>query len=122
MSYGEALERIGAVPYYCDIDTFIDQISSGNLKNRDAVVSLNAGVRPVSHFALVPAVAQWFRKPIIPCTADTIIAGKRKDLGNALATKAGLEVPRVYGPHECAEARNEARLIVKPRDLRGLLD
>lgn len=119
MSYGEALERIGAVPYYCDIDTFIDQISSGKLNDCDAVMSLNAGVRPVSHFALIPAVAQWFRKPIIPCTADTIIAGERKDLGNALASKAGLKVPRVYGPHECAEARSEARLVVKPRDLGG---
>lgn len=119
MSYGEALERIGAVPYYCDVNTFIDQISGGKLNTCEAVVSLNAGVRPVSHFALVPAVAQWFRKPIIPCTADTIIAGERKDLGNALASKAGLQVPRVYGPHEFAEAQAEARLVVKPRDLGG---
>lgn len=116
MSYGEALERLGAVPYYCDIDTFIDQIANGKLNDCEAVVSLNAGVRPVSHFALVPAVAQWLRKPIIPCTADTIIAGERKDLGNALASKAGLQVPRVYGPHEFAEAQAEPLLIVKPRD------
>jgi len=119
MSYGEALERIEVVPYYCDIDTFIDQISSGKLSNCDAVMSLNAGVRPVSHFALVPAVAQWFRKPIIPCTADTIIAGERKDLGNALAARAELHVPRIYRPHELSDAQNASRLVVKPRDLGG---
>ena len=119
MSYGEALERIGVVPYYCDIDTFIQQISTGRLGHCDAVMSLNAGVRPVSHFALVPAVAQWFRKPIIPCTADTIMAGERKDLGNALASRAGLRVPRIYRPHELVEARNAARVVIKPRDLGG---
>lgn len=119
MSYGEALERIGVVPYYCDVDTFIEQISTGRLGHCDAVMSLNAGVRPVSHFALVPAVAQWFRKPIIPCTADTVIAGERKDLGNALASRAGLRVPRIYGPHELVEARSAPKVLIKPRDLGG---
>lgn len=119
MSYGEALERIEAIPYYCDIDTFIDQISNDKLNSCDAVISLNAGVRPVSHFALVPAVAQWFRKPIIPCTADTIIAGERKDLGNAIASRAGLKVPRVYESHEFSEAKKARRLVIKPRDLGG---
>src|SRR4028118_675430 len=63
MSYGEALERINVLPFYCDIDSFIRQISANQLPFLDAVISLNAGVRPVSHFALVPAVSQWFQLP-----------------------------------------------------------
>jgi D-alanine-D-alanine ligase-like ATP-grasp enzyme len=119
MSYGEALERLGVKPYYCDVDTFIDQASSGRLPECDAAISLNAGVRPVAHFALIPAVAQWFQIPIIPCTADVIMAGERKDLGNAIAGRAGLWVPKTYLPDDIACARNEGALIVKPRDLGG---
>ena len=119
MSYGEALERIGIIPYYCDIDTFLGQAVSGKLDFCDAVMSLNAGVRPVSHFAVVPAVAYWFQKPIIPCTADTIIAGERKDLGNAIAQSTGLKVPKIYRRNEISIARESQRLLIKPRDLGG---
>ena len=119
MSYGEALERIGVVPYYCDVDNFIEKASTRRLSDCDAAMSLNAGVRPVSNFALIPAVAQWFQVPIIPCTADVIMAGERKDLGNAVAESAGLRVPRIFAREEMLEARQEDCLVVKPRDLGG---
>lgn len=119
MSHGEALERIGVHPFYCDVDSFIRQASCGQLSEIDAVISLNAGVRPVSHFALVPAVAQWFQMPIIPCTADVIMAGERKDLGNSIAIRSGLRVPTVYQAEEMDLARATRTLIVKPRDLGG---
>ena len=119
MSYGEALERINVLPFYCDIDSFIRQISANQLPFLDAVISLNAGVRPVSHFALVPAVSQWFQLPIVPCTADVIMAGERKDLGNAIAKRAGLRIPTTYLREQIDSAREARTIIVKPRDLGG---
>jgi len=119
MSYGEALERIGIFPFYCDVDTFCEKAFSASLPEIDAAFSLNAGVRPVSHFALVPAVAQWCEIPIIPCTADVIMAGERKDLGNNLAAQTKIRVPKVFNCSQIDEAKREDWLIVKPRDLGG---
>jgi len=119
MSYGEALERLDILPFYCDVDTFIEKAAMGSLPSCDAAISLNAGVRPVSNFALVPAVAQWYQIPVVPCTADVIMAGERKDLANAIAVKAGLRVPKTYEREDLFEAKMEHSVIVKPRDLGG---
>jgi D-alanine-D-alanine ligase-like ATP-grasp enzyme len=119
MSYGEALERLEILPFYCDVDTFIEKAALGSLPSCDAAFSLNAGVRPVSNFALVPAVAQWYQIPVVPCTADVIMAGERKDLANAIAVRAGLRVPRTYKRVDLSEARSERFVLVKPRDLGG---
>lgn len=119
MSYGEALERLEILPFYCDVDTFIEKAALGSLPSCDAAISLNAGVWPVSNFALVPAVAQWYQIPVVPCTADVIIAGERKDLANAMAVRAGLRVPKTYEQGGLSEARSERFVVVKPRDLGG---
>ncbi len=119
MSYGEALERIQVRPFYCDIDSFCQKVFSNQLPDCDAVISLNAGVRPLSLFALVPSVAQWGQIPIIPCTADVIIAGERKDLGNHVAQQLGLVLPTTYTRRQIEKARQEESLIIKPRDLGG---
>lgn len=119
MSYGEALERVGAHPFYCDIDTFCEKAFAKSLPNLDAAISLNAGVRPVSHFALVPAVAQWCQIPAIPCTADVVIAGERKDLGNLMARQRGLNVPKTFTRAEIKSAQSLPKLVKKPRDLGG---
>ncbi|MES1158828.1 MAG: hypothetical protein ABUL42_02930 [Terricaulis silvestris] len=119
MSYGEALERLGMHPYYCDIDTFCGQAIAKTLPGISAVISVNAGVRPISHFALVPAVAAWATLPIIPSFADAVIAGERKDLASLVAQHCGLQLPATFGAADIDVARREPLLIAKPRDLGG---
>lgn len=119
MSYGEALERISVHPYYCDIDTFCAQAVGKALPGISAVISLNAGVRPISNFALVPTVATWCNFPIIPSRGDVVIAGERKDLASLVANHCGLRLPPTFTLSQIGLAKAESRLVVKPRDLGG---
>lgn len=119
MSYGEALERLSVRPYFCDIDTFCRQVSDNSLPGIDAVISLNAGVRPVSHFGLVPAVALWRGYPTIPSEADVILCGERKDVATLLAAESGLSVARSLFAKDAALLSKETTVIIKPRDLGG---
>ena len=119
MSYGEALERLSVHPYFCDIDTFCTQAFENRLPGVSAVISLNAGVRPVSHFGVVPAVGLWRQLPVIPSTADVVLAGERKDIATLIARDCGLSIAASIKEDELSQWQKDQLVIVKPRDLGG---
>ncbi len=115
-SYGRAIECLGASPFYIDVDTFCRLAFSDSLPILNCIFNLNAGITPISNWALVPSVACWKRIPIIPCDADTIILGERKDLSFLLAKNSGFQIPRTY---DSQSSVGQGNIIVKPRDLGG---
>lgn len=117
--YGQAVQGLGAEPYFIDVNSFCERAVTGRLPELDFVVNLNAGVRPISNWALVPAVASWCDLPILPCEADVIIAGERKDLSNLLAERWGLRIPVTYTSQLLSKLPDAKRLLAKPRDLGG---
>ena len=117
--YGQAIQGLGVEPYFMDVDSFCERAIAGRLPDLDFVINLNAGVRPISNWALVPAVASWCDIAILPCEADIIIAGERKDLSNLVAEKMGLRIPHTYTAASLASLPPETQVIAKPRDLGG---
>ena len=118
-SYGHALEELGLQPYFVEVKDFALQALASNLPNVVCAFNLNAGITPISNWALVPSVASWTGIPIFPANADVLIVGERKDTAALLAKRAGLNIPRTYSPAELQVLENDHSLIVKPRDLGG---
>lgn len=117
-AYGISLQALDLEPFYIDVTSFGRQAFSGNLPPLLAAINLNAGIRPISNWALVPSIAQWSGIRVLPCPADVIIAGERKDLSYLLAQNAGLPVPADF-PQSALAQLGSREILVKPRDLGG---
>ena len=118
-SYGEALEYLDAIPYFVDVESFCRQAFTDQLPPLRCVFNLNAGITPISNWALVPSTCQWKAIPVLPCSADTIILGERKDLSTLVARTSGFPTPRQFRSHDEAIAECGNGFLRKPRDLGG---
>lgn len=119
LAYGHGLEALHVHPYFVDVTSFCRQAFDGTLPALTCAFNLNAGLTPITHWAVMPAVAAWCGVPPLPVTADVLIVGERKDTANLLAASCGLCVPTGYRWSDLASLPSDAELIVKPRDLGG---
>ena len=118
-AYGFALEALRIHPYFVDVTSFCRQAFDGTLPPLRCVFNLNAGVTPITHWAMMPAVAAWHGIPPLPVAADVLIVGERKDTATMLAASCGLPVPTNYSWSDVCGLPGDTQLIVKPRDLGG---
>lgn len=118
-SYGLSLEALGVHPYYMDVTTFCRQALAGNLPDLICSFNLNAGIAPITHWALVPAVSVWCEVEPMPARAEVLIVGERKDTAALIAASAGLETPQCFQLDQLADLPDGFELVVKPRDLGG---
>ncbi len=118
-SYGQALEELGVHPYFVDARTFASQALDGSIPQMVCAFNLNAGITPIHHWSMVPAVAGWCGIKPFPSEADVLIVGERKDTANLIARESGLNPPEWYTLDELRKMSPESTLIVKPRDLGG---
>jgi hypothetical protein len=118
-AYGSALETLGIHPYYLDVTSFCRQALARDLPDMICAFNLNAGVTPITHWAVVPAVAAWCGIPPLPAEADVLLMGERKDIANLVAASCGFHVPTTYSKAEAERLADLSDLVVKPRDLGG---
>lgn len=118
-AYGDALEGLAVEPLFVDVASFCRRALAGELAGLTCAFNLNAGITPISHWAMVPAVAEWCGIPPLPASAEVLIVGERKDTAALIARQAGFEVPTCYAAEEIAGLPAGSQLIVKPRDMGG---
>lgn len=118
-AYGSALEALGVEPYYVDVASFCRQAFEDALPDLHCVFNLNAGIAPITHWALVPSVAAWCGLRPLPAEADVLIVGERKDTAALIAQSCGLQIPLEFRLEDVSGLAPERLLIVKPRDLGG---
>jgi hypothetical protein len=113
------LETLGVHPYYLDVESFCRQALAKELPPLIGAFNLNAGITPIHHWCVVPAVAAWCDIEPFPVHADVLIAGERKDLASLIAQSVGLRCPADYDSARLAALRPEHDVVLKPRDLGG---
>lgn len=118
-SYGHALEDLGLQPFFCDVETFGKLAFNGSLPDLICTFNLNAGVTPITHWNVVPAISQWFDIPAMPASADVLTVCERKDTASLIAAKSNLVIAKTFTVEEVEALPTAFPLIVKPRDLGG---
>lgn len=118
-SYGHALEDLGLQPFFCDVETFGKLAFNGSLPDLVCTFNLNAGITPISHWNVVPAVSQWFDIPALPASADVLTVCERKDTASLIAAASNLKIAKTFTIEEVEALPIDFPLIVKPRDLGG---
>ena len=108
--FSQAIEQIGAIPVFFDVDGWLSYCVSGK-GGIEFVVNLNAGNRTLDQWAIVPALADWKGIPVFPSDTSTVLLGEAKDLSRHVARDLGWRVPRL-----AAELDDPSTLVVvKPR-------
>lgn len=111
---GSGFERLGLNLKIVDMQSFIKNPTEA-LHNVDFVVNLVCGNQDISYWGIVPSIAKWYGKKPIPNTAETMLAGERKDIANIVAKKVGLNCPK-WELTLNKDIGFQEKIIAKPRD------
>lgn len=118
-SYGGALEELGLQPFFVDVETFCKLAFDRQLPDLVCTFNLNAGVTPITHWSMVPAVSAWFDIPTMPATADVLTICERKDTATLIAKASEYSVAQTYSSITIQNLPDNKQIIIKPRDLGG---
>lgn len=111
--YGYGLEALGVEAVYCDIDSFVGTCVSQS-KRIDGSINLICGNRNINNWLVVPSVSSWYGIDAMPCPADALLAGERKDIASAVAHLNGFNCPRSFPSF--ASLPEVGIFVAKPRD------
>ena len=117
--YGHCIEIAGLHPYFIDVTSFCRQALANELPGLVCAFNLNAGITPITHWAVMPSVSLWAGIEPMPARADVLIVGERKDTANLIARDAGLQIPQTFSVSELSTLPSDLLLMKKPRDLGG---
>lgn len=111
---GSGFEQLGAKVKVVDVDSLLKHPES-ILNGVDYSVNLVCGNMNISNWALVPSISTWFGVTPLPNSAESTLAGERKDTANLIAKHSGLKVPDwSYYPRDLLGISD--KIIRKPRD------